>query len=802
MRNLTFSIYSDKRARFSAPTTRSWNEWIEVFGRHDLRTEKDGPAFVAGTIPENVPRGAASVVSVDALTLDLEHMTDEKLGEVLEKIQAVEWFAYTTHSSKPGETRLRVVLPLKSSLTPKDFADSWARLNSLTGFANDPQTKDICRLNFLPSTPDPLLAATHHNPGEWLDPLTLPEARTNTPVKRQGFDDIEQSLAIDKLLLSIRAIPKVHPLKEAFTQLLAAEPFAGEGKRHEAIVALTMWIAQKTRKLSPESIESIFLPSFQHWPSCLEHINQVSEAYQGAVVKLEALDEKIQAERQTLTREKQAEAFGAPYSQEDLERIATRTGCSVAELRTRWVLQRNGSCWFLMPDGEYSRIVSKEDVPMAFATYLSRAPVRLVELTQHGQRTRPISDVIRESGSLVERVITDLSAQVSTFDATSRTFCEAITPIRKEIAAKYDPQIDEWLKLLGGDSYGKLVDWMAISTDLTKLVCAIYFDGAAASGKSLFAFGMSKLWTDGPPADILSILSDFNDELIRCPLIVADEDIPTCNRRSATATLRTLLSTTSRTLRRKYLPNSECRGAVRLVLTANNEFLLETKGVSSAQDLEAIAQRFLYIPVDDAAVEYLNKIPRQVKEDWGNFAIAGHALWLSQNHTIAHPGKRFYVEGDISMMHRLLMTGSFWNSLVCEWLVKYLLAPHLYDIHKTGFIQREHGELYVNDQAISEGWNVFLKTKQDCETAKVGAALEAISKSKTRIQKRYKTKRIRYRVIDVAHLLVWSDRYNIGDREAILRALENKENVVEFNPPHHKQETVPLPIDTTDFGTY
>lgn len=799
MRPLTFSIYPDKRARFSTPSTRSWEEWIKVFGRHAVRPDKDGPAFVAGTIPENVPRGAAGVVSVDALTLDLEHMTNEKLVEVLEKIKAFEWIAYTTHSSSAVATRLRAVLPLKEPLAPKDFADAWARLNAFTRFANDPQTKDICRLNFLPSTPDPLLAATHHNPGERLDPATLPEA---APIKVQGFDDIEQQLLREKLLMSIRAIPKVHPLKESFTQLLAAEPFAGEGKRHEAIVALTMWIAQKTRKLSPESIEALFLPSFQHWPSCLEHINQVSDAYTGAVVKLEALDEKIQAERQALTQEKQAAAFGAPYTPADLERIAAKTGCTLDELHHRWVLQRNGSCWFLMSDGEYSSIVSKEDVPMAFSTYLARAPVRLVELTQNGQRTRPIPDVIRESGSLVERVVTDLVSQNSSFNPQTRTFTEAITPIRKEIVPVFDPRIDEWLKLLGGESYGKLVDWMAICPDLNKLLCSIYFDGAAASGKTLFAFGMGKLWTDGPPADILSVLNDFNDEICRCPLIIADEDIPTSNRRSATATLRTLISTTSRTLRRKYLPNSECRGAVRVILTANNEFLLETKGVSSAQDLQAIAQRFLYIPVGVDSVTYLDSISRQDKENWGNFGIAGHALWLSKNHTVAVPGKRFYVEGDISMMHRLLMTGSHWNSLVCEWLVKYLLEPQLYDIFKSGLIQREDGILYVNDQAISQGWNIFLKTKQDCETAKVGAALEAISKNKERVQKRYKSKRIRYRIIDVAHLLVWSDRYNIGDRDTILRALENKENVVEFRPPDAPPTATKKPVDTSDFGVY
>jgi len=123
------------------------------------------------------------------------------------------------------------------------------------------------------------------------------------------------------------------------------------------------------------------------------------------------------------------------------------------------------------------------------------------------------------------------------------------------------------------------------------------------------------------------------------------------------------------------------------------------------------------------------------------------------------------------LMHRLLMTGSHWNSMICEWLVRYLMNPNPFDSKATGLIRREDAVLLVNDQAILDGWELYLKTKQEPETAKIGAALRAISKTTRRQQLRFNGQRVRYRVIDIDHLISWSDRYNIGDRETILAAL-------------------------------
>jgi len=122
-------------------------------------------------------------------------------------------------------------------------------------------------------------------------------------------------------------------------------------------------------------------------------------------------------------------------------------------------------------------------------------------------------------------------------------------------------------------------------------------------------------------------------------------------------------------------------------------------------------------------------------------------------------------------MVRILMTGSYWNSKVCEWLVNYLISPNAYDSLNTGLIKRNEGQLLINEKAILDGWKLYLNTNQEAEIAKIGTALRTLSKGH-RKQLRNKGARIRYRVVDLEHLYAWADRCNIGDKETLLETMK------------------------------
>lgn len=801
MQKITFTWYPHAQTNQGEVQTLSWEKWKNILladhvvrgepsdtdNKDKLNFEKNGPAIVLGHIPKGKKRSGANVRSIHALALDIETLEDEAVEEVFRKLLPWEFVVWTTHKHGSvvagGKPRLRVLLPLEEPLSPGDHAAAWSGLDVLVGGnVNDPTTKDIGRLHFLPSTFDPSLAWSFHNAGKFISLEDLPDVELERKSTEELSDTRQRQFLLD-LPKHIKKLPTQHKVKPAAKKLLEGEAFAAPGERHSTIVNLTFWLATVEKGLGREVLGALFNKSLEAMKKNADppSLHEVVQAYEGAVRKIRQSDRDQLTEHQI----KPAGDFQGPYSEDDLERIAKFHGWTLDELQERWVIQSGGGGWVLSESGEYRGPYQKEDFSVAISKYLARAPIRLFELSQKKYRLRPVGEIVRVHGCLADQVIADLSRQITTFDPSTSSMLEAVRPLRKVITPKYDEEIDTWLRALAGPLYPKLLDWMACCPDLTKMLCAIYFDGAPSSGKTLFAHGMSKLWTEGGPAEISAILEGFNDELTKCPLILADEEIPQSFRsQNVTALLRSMLSTTTRTLKRKFKSNADLQGAIRLVLTANNEFLLETKGVNSAQDLEAIAQRFLYISVTHEAADLLNSLPREKREYWAKAGIARHALWLAENHEVKEPGKRFWVEGDVSQMHRLLMTGSLWNSLCCEWLVRYLMSPQTHDTKNDGLIRREDGELLVNEQALIDGWELYLKTRYQCETAKVGAALRAISKTTKRKQLRWQGKHIRYRIIDVDHLLSWSDRYNIGDRETMLARIEGRlehgENVIEF----------------------
>ena len=358
--------------------------------------------------------------------------------------------------------------------------------------------------------------------------------------------------------------------------------------------------------------------------------------------------------------------------------------------------------------------------------------------------------------------------QWSTYDADRKILYEAARPIRTDLVPTFDAQIDAWLRIFAGPNYEKLCDWLACAPRLDRLLCALYFSGAPSAGKTIFAMGVAQLWAETPAKFDQVIGSSFNEELIRCPLILADEDFgqQRFNPRDLTGQIRSMISTVERTVTRKYMPPCALRGAVRLVIAANNDFLLSSRESLSGQDLEAIAQRFLYIRAGHDASEFFATLAPAERERFKTDGIARHALWLRDNREV-QPGRRFWVEGDITEMHRLVTITSDWTSRVCEWLVRYLMQPTPYANRGDGLIRVGQGKLLVNEQALIDGWRLYYPdTKVEPETAKIGAAMRAIS-GDARPSLRWNGRRLRYREINIETLFAWSDAYGIGERSTM-----------------------------------
>src|SRR5262249_49917367 len=155
-------------------------------------------------------------------------------------------------------------------------------------------------------------------------------------------------------------------------------------------------------------------------------------------------------------------------------------------------------------------------------------------------------------------------------DPTGRgKFIEAVAPLRK-LEPQFDPVIDQWLTLLGGRRADVLKDWIAVVTRLDRGCAALYPTGEKRTGETMPATGLAHLWTTDGPCELGDALSRFNSQLTRCPLIFGDEHVPAG---IPTTHIRKLIASFVHRVERKNLPVFNVKGAIRLILAANNRSL-------------------------------------------------------------------------------------------------------------------------------------------------------------------------------------------------------------------------------------
>jgi len=793
VRPLIFTHYKSLWDKAGVPETASWARWLEFFASHvvkgsdgtdeaALNKAKDGPCIVLGEIPAGEGHKNDNVVAMHALGLDLDDLDDPGLEAVAATLSPYEWAMYTTHKHgsavAAGKIKVRVILPLHAPYPRARHKIVWGALQNLVGGKNDPATKNPARVFYLPTTYDLSVAWAFRNEGAWIDADAL-VTQHGAPKDKRPI--VESARELFRLLDQGR--PGEH-LKAATRAVTLGQPFAEKGERHAAILDLTLWMAEKSEDapFTDEAIEEVFASScaaFALRDGDAPTAAEISTAYRGALEKRREWAEERRVERVEQAYSAQLRG-GDKYTDADLDRIATAAevphdpGASAQALAKRWIVHAGDQVYYVLaPDGGYRGPYGASLGRTAAVELLARSPVLLNEPGPRGTRRRGMQELAEDFGTAAAKVVVDLTRHASIFDEKRRVLYEAACPVREDLAPSFDAEIDAWLRVFAGPSYEKLCDWMACAPDLGKLLCALYLSGGPAAGKTIFAMGIAQLWADAPAKFDDAMSGAFNEELLRCPLVLADEDFGQARwrKQDVTGQIRSMISTLERTVTRKYLPPAAMRGAIRLVIAANNDYLLSSKEALSGQDLEAIAQRFLYLRAPEASADHMAGVPGETKERWKREGIARHALWLQKNRVVTR-GRRFWVEGDVTQMHRLMTISSDWTSRACEWLVRFLMNPKPYAQRADGLVRVGKGKLFVNEQAIIDGWALYFgeRTRVEPETAKIGAALRAIAKPE-RPCLRWKGERRRYRDIIVDTLFAWSDAHGIGDRERMMRTL-------------------------------
>lgn len=452
------------------------------------------------------------------------------------------------------------------------------------------------------------------------------------------------------------------------------------------------------------------------------------------------------------------------YTKDELADLADAEGVEAPALARRWIVQR-GTSYYVLTQKGYRGPYIQAELGLVIRQHLSRAPIRRFTYTANGNaRAMSPSEIAEHCGSSVDRVIADLTIERSRYDAASSTMYEAVCPLR-DLAPRFDLEVDTWMRLLGGEQADKLLDWIATAWDLSRQTSALYLSGPKGLGKGMIAHGLARLWTTGAPPELEVVVgSAFNSSLTRCPLVFGDE----IARAPDSATLRSFIGSDGRTLSRKFVTDADLLGSPRLVLAGNRRDLLRFDREDFTQDdRDAIASRFLHIHCSPAAGAYLQMLGgRRATERWvRGDVIAQHAAWVALNRQVT-PGHRFLVEGDARQTADALATQGDVRGLVAEAVCKALDQAAEGKKSPPGGFFCGGGRLLVNASWLHDNWNLFVGMAHRVPTIKrIGAALRGMSEGDpARVGARGVSRPLCY-PIKLVLLLSYAEEVGIGDTE-------------------------------------
>jgi len=617
-----------------------------------------------------------------------------------------------------------------------------------------------------------------------LDPAAiLAEAwEGEVPVVRASRTEPLRTTDLRRLQKKLTASKSAHTaaVGRAIRAVCDGEPWAAPGSRDTTLFNIAGAIAAEFPEMDPVQTATLFQGSIdaialrdEKDPIPLSLVEDKLERAlchheeEVAVQEQEDIDARRSAIRKAFDGARES-----PYTDEEIARWAREAGYpSVRDFNARaWIIQSD-KIFYVFLAGDYIRLTLQE-YPSLVGTYLAPAPLELYAPTSNGAgvRLKAPHELVADHGSHARRIVADLSAQRARFDHTTGTMVEATAPLRK-LTPQYDPEVAEWLVILGGDAYDHLVDWLSLVTDTTEPLPALYLDGVPGAGKTLLANGLARLWTEMGPSDMGVAMGSFNGAVAACPLILADETLPKNFRGHVkTQELRAIVQERVRPWRRKYMADGTLEGAVRVIITSNNENLLLSNETLTRNDIQAISDRLIHVHASEKSAEYLRGADTagMIYED----KIARHALYLAQGRRRTRRG-RFAVPGFCPSLIAGMTTGSGLRSAVCHALTQLVLGDARACNPMRNYFWIRDGHLLVSPKGLTEHWECFRTNEPPPTIVRVGNALKGLSWQKTQI--RFDNTRRWVWMVKTENLVAWAEDQGVADARAIKTALGAKE---------------------------
>lgn len=552
-------------------------------GRDKRRLPAWSPAIFVGARRKN-----AAVEGFTCVVFDLDHM-DYPSYEVMKKEldrSCFDWWLHSTHSHQPVapfnkneppvDLCYRLIFPFSQPVQPPRWREVKEYLRGLFPFHNDPQTEDLARIYFVPA-----------------------KARADAPY----YWEHHEGLLVD-------IVHKAEGICERNWIDLAYEGkvFCSKGNRDNRLLELSAHAINKFG-MDSDAILRALTPALKALGTD-EHGKTWLEIFEDKLARDLVARMKTEAPYAALRPEKRPIAPPPPPG--GLERL---------------IIKRDHRGWVW--DGEEQQYRGPFDISDLLAAF-RRYSLRVEGVTLLSDlRKKTLNQILEDYSTLPEAITYSLSEPVSRYIEETSTFKIAKCPPRVS-EAKEDPEIAQWLLLLGGEEYEALLDWCAALPMIDRPSRLLYFDGPPACGKNLFAASAARLWSEEGPERLSEALGHFNVALLRCPLLLADESVPT--EKDTSSKIRALITAQHHTINAKNAQPMTLEGCARVLLAANNDKLLRFAEALTRHDQEGIIDRMLYINPDREAADYLRSLGgREHVDKWrAEDRFVKHCRYLAQ----------------------------------------------------------------------------------------------------------------------------------------------------------------------------
>jgi hypothetical protein len=730
-----FAQYVNAHSSDGEDVIVDWKTLVHVFTSEGFFFEED-KHNVGLLIPVKFKQGTntkemSCVEFVSMCILDFDELTKEQYEKVISRIEeeSLEAIVYSSwgHIGAKPLYKFRVIIPLAENTYPDDWTLLWPQINNMFEGLADPKCADCSHGYFLPSAPPGAKASQlilqHYegnplNVDELLESILLLPDSDAEDVATAGNREVIPRERVKAFAKHVSRSKNEYKswMGQLLLKVLAGDVFAERGGRDDTLYKLAGDLGQAFPDADASALAELFEPSLAKMGSDCPKIPDVRKKIQRAQKRV-VLEQRAEQRAKTVQEKQVREVLGGDYTKEYIDQFCKDTGSgSKFELFGKRLIVQKGSKYYLFSHGKYYPFEEKELYNASRDLLLPAQKLFRVSINNVSDKgldtPKPVIQLVNDYGVVAVHKEMRLFASASYYEEASRTFVEAPSPLRIKEGVRRDA-VERWIdSVCANEEIAECFrDWLAVLPNLRRALAMIVFTGASGVGKTSFASGIARLWTTSGFTKMGQAWDDFNDAITQCPVLLADESLPTDKQGRSVPTdrIRELISAGSHQLNVKNMKIQKLQGYLRLVAALNNESKLSNLGkVDGRNDVDAIQQRLFLVKIPDHKAAQSAKLfdyEKFVDQDW----LAEHALYLMENRQVSERNRfgirRLSGENNIDVI-----LGDERIAQVFDWLLWYL-ETRKYDVSERSETPAfcVKGRLYVNSELFAEHMYDHLK---------------------------------------------------------------------------------------------